>query len=64
MILYIFIFSFVFKDDVGNIALDTTVNPVFEAIKTIKATFGDKVEVACDICLCTYTSHGHCGIFR
>ena len=52
------------KDDVGSVALDKASNPVFGAIKKIKEKFGDRVEVACDICLCTYTSHGHCGIFR
>ena len=20
--------------------------------------------VACDVCICPYTSHGHCGVFR
>ena len=30
----------------------------------MKATFGDKLAVACDVCICPYTSHGHCGIFR
>jgi delta-aminolevulinic acid dehydratase/porphobilinogen synthase len=46
------------------LALDSASNPVFGAIKAIKSKFGDSVEVACDVCLCTYTSHGHCGIFR
>ena len=53
-----------FQDDIGSLALDVSSNPVFGAIKDIKAKFGDRVEVACDVCLCTYTSHGHCGIFR
>ena len=28
----------------------------------IKARFGDAVWVAVDVCLCSYTTHGHCGI--
>ena len=33
-------------------------------IKTIKNTFGNKVWLACDVCLCSYTTHGHCGILN
>jgi porphobilinogen synthase len=32
------------------------------ATKAIKARFGDDLLVATDLCLCEYTSHGHCGI--
>ena len=28
----------------------------------IKGRFGDAVWVAADVCLCSYTTHGHCGI--
>ena len=52
------------QDDTGSLALNESFNPVFGAIKAIKSRFGDRLEVACDVCLCTYTSHGHCGIFR
>lgn len=34
---------------------------VFE---TIRAAFGHKVWLAADLCLCSYTSHGHCGILN
>jgi porphobilinogen synthase len=37
---------------------------VQETIKTIKKNFGDKLVVITDVCLCQYTSHGHCGIFQ
>ena len=30
----------------------------------IKARFGEQLMVATDLCLCEYTSHGHCGILR
>lgn len=34
------------------------------AIKKIKGTFGEDVWMAADVCLCSYTSHGHCGILN
>ena len=33
-------------------------------IKSIKENFGDDVWIASDLCLCSYTSHGHCGILN
>jgi porphobilinogen synthase len=33
-------------------------------IHQIKKTFGNSVWVAADVCLCAYTSHGHCGILN
>jgi porphobilinogen synthase len=33
-------------------------------IKTIKQRFGEDVWLAADVCLCSYTSHGHCGILN
>jgi len=33
-------------------------------IKKIKETFGENVWIASDLCLCSYTSHGHCGILN
>lgn len=50
------------KDDVGS-AGESEANPVMEVIKKIKAEFPD-LTVACDVCLCPYTSHGHCGVLR
>lgn len=32
--------------------------------ETIRAVFGHKVWLAADLCLCSYTSHGHCGILN
>lgn len=32
------------------------------AITEIKSTFGDDVVVMTDVCLCTATDHGHCGL--
>jgi porphobilinogen synthase len=33
-------------------------------IKKIKTTFGETVWIAADVCLCSYTNHGHCGILN
>ncbi len=33
-------------------------------IRSIKENFGDDVWIAADLCLCSYTSHGHCGILN
>lgn len=33
-------------------------------IKSIKENFGNDVWLASDVCLCSYTSHGHCGILN
>ena len=33
-------------------------------IRSVKENFGDDVWIASDLCLCSYTSHGHCGILN
>lgn len=33
-------------------------------VKTIEENFGDDVWLAADVCLCSYTTHGHCGILN
>lgn len=33
-------------------------------VKTIKDQFGDALWLAADVCLCSYTTHGHCGILN
>ena len=33
-------------------------------IKNIRTHFGDRVWVAADLCLCSYTENGHCGILN
>ena len=38
-------------------------NPVLEAVRRIKSEF-PALTVACDVCLCPYTSHGHCGVLN
>ena len=35
-----------------------------ETIKALKKNFGDKIFVITDVCLCAYTTHGHCGLMK
>ena len=49
-----------YKDEIGSAAYDTHA-PVQEAVRAIKAAHPD-ILVITDVCLCEYTSHGHCGI--
>ena len=47
------------KDALGSEAY----NPdgiIPKAVRAIKAELGDGLLVACDVCLCEYTDHGHC----
>lgn len=51
-----------YKDDVGTPADDPN-GPVIRAIRLLRAAFPD-LYIICDVCLCEYTSHGHCGILH
>jgi porphobilinogen synthase len=35
-----------------------------QVVQHIKQQFGDAVWLALDVCLCSYTTHGHCGILN
>ncbi|MBR3748094.1 MAG: porphobilinogen synthase [Selenomonadaceae bacterium] len=48
-----------YKDDIGSSAWDMT-SPVQRAIAAIKKSVPELIIVG-DVCLCQYTSHGHCG---
>ncbi len=49
------------KDAIGSPAYDG--EPlVAKAVKALKKRFGGDLVVATDVCLCAYTSHGHCGV--
>lgn len=34
------------------------------AVKELKRTFGDDLYIVTDVCVCSYTTHGHCGILK
>ena len=48
-----------YKDEIGSAAWDMS-SPVQRAISAIKKAVPELVIVG-DVCLCQYTSHGHCG---
>lgn len=50
------------KDPLGT-AADDPAGPVIQAIRLLRSQFPELYIVA-DVCLCEYTSHGHCGILR
>jgi len=37
---------------------------VAQAVRAIREAVGEKLLILCDVCLCEYTSHGHCGVVR
>jgi len=51
------------KDSNASKSTSIEENKVISAIKILKEKFPDLL-VACDICLCTFTDHGHCGILK
>ena len=50
------------KDEIGS-AADDTGAPVQAAVRAIKQEVADLLVIT-DVCLCEYTSHGHCGILE
>jgi len=50
------------KDALGS-AADDPEGPVIQAIRLIRRRF-PQLFISTDVCLCEYTSHGHCGILR
>ncbi len=50
------------KDETGSSAFDVD-GPVQESIKAIKDAVPEMVVIT-DVCMCEYTSHGHCGIIK
>ncbi|KAJ3410942.1 glycerol ethanol, ferric requiring protein [Chytridiales sp. JEL 0842] len=51
------------KKDFKGTCADDPEGPVILAVKLIRKEFPDLV-VACDVCLCEFTDHGHCGILE
>jgi len=51
------------KDDAGSTAFDDN-GIVQKAIIEIRKNFGDKIAIMADVCLCQYTSSGHCGLIQ
>ncbi|MDF2422146.1 MAG: porphobilinogen synthase [Nitrosopumilus sp.] len=51
------------KDEAGSSAFDDS-GIVQKAISQIREKFGDKIVIMADVCLCQFTSTGHCGIVK
>lgn len=51
------------KDDEGSGSFGEN-GIVQKAISEIKKSYGDKMVVMADVCLCQYTSSGHCGLIK
>ena len=51
------------KDEEGSSAFDDN-GIVQKAIEQIRKNFGEKVVIMADVCLCQFTSTGHCGIIH
>lgn len=51
------------KDETGSeaFAVDGIVQ---KAVRSLKNEFGDELVVVTDVCLCEYTTHGHCGVVK
>ena len=50
------------KDEIGSGAYDAE-GIIQKAVQAIKGRFPDLIVIT-DICMCEYTSHGHCGIIK
>ncbi len=36
--------------------------PVQRAVRSIRKEYGEDILIATDVCICSYTDHGHCGV--
>jgi len=48
------------RDEVGSCAEKL----ICEALQKLRTHFGESLLLCADVCLCTFTSHGHCGIYK
>ena len=51
------------KTDNGSSSYDKN-NVIGQSIRELKKRFGDDIYIVTDVCLCGYTSHGHCGLLN
>lgn len=50
------------SDDARSAVSELSLVPV--AVRELKKNFGDDLFVVTDVCVCSYTTHGHCGIMK
>lgn len=51
------------KNDAGSSAYAKN-GVVQKAVRLLRSNFNDSLVIITDVCLCEYTSHGHCGLLR
>ena len=51
------------KDETGSAAVDDN-GVVARALRALRERFGHEIVLITDVCLCAYTSHGHCGFLH
>jgi porphobilinogen synthase len=51
------------KDEKGSGASGEN-SIVAQGVRAVRDAVGDQLVIICDVCLCEYTSHGHCGIIK
>ena len=51
------------KDEQGSGSYDEN-GVIQQALRNIKKIYGDDAYLITDVCLCEYTSHGHCGLIK
>ena len=51
------------KDEIGSESFNKN-GVVQRAVRRIRAELGDDVVIITDLCLCEYTTHGHCGLIE
>ncbi|NPA24155.1 MAG: porphobilinogen synthase [Crenarchaeota archaeon] len=51
------------KDPIGSEAFSRD-GIVQRCVRALRETFGEKILIITDLCLCQYTDHGHCGIVK
>lgn len=52
-----------YKDDTGSSAYEEN-GVMQQALRNVKKEFGTDAHLNTDVCLCEYTSHGHCGLIE
>ncbi|MGY0038338.1 porphobilinogen synthase [Pedobacter sp. NJ-S-72] len=50
------------SDDARSAYHDHSLVPT--AVRELKKNFGDDLYIVTDVCVCSYTTHGHCGILK
>ncbi|MGF1924239.1 MAG: porphobilinogen synthase [Bacteroidia bacterium] len=50
------------SEDANSAYSSTSLVPV--TVRALKKNFGDDLYVVTDVCVCSYTTHGHCGIMK